>query len=725
MSQSSEFNAPPSSQPRGDSEDEEMADVVKDSESESVEEEVESMADVQASESQSEDEKFAHDEEAVSDGEYSVAEGLPVPEVDSDAESSPAEDEDPLDGFDVNPEEKEFLKDLVPHASQEERGLLQKAKESDDYTGSRRLSTFQNEGEFLTYLKSTVQEFAKEHPFWSLDKWTDDDVAEFETDIHEFATAAGMGEEQAEAEFRRAFELWKHARGLVDTEMEVEVEAPSPISSKKRKREDKPILASGPAGDDAKRQRKEEKKARRKEAKMLKKSVAAIQPVDASQKLKLQSSRDWYGTSTAQDTVPLPLPPVATKSKIAETKPVAAANAPILPKTQAAVLPRPAVAQVSKATPPARRKRRRGKQGPTTSAYFPGAAEPAQAVSNEVIVNNAVGLPTDLLAKVEAAKAAVANAIKATENQQKRKRKRNKNKLHEEKIAAPALVEQEPTVAPVAATAAVAKSSKKNRKRQSKVDQNGASEAMGEAKSAKPAEQVTLPKPTEPGESKPKGTRRERGRKSKVQPEVSVVKAPTSGEIVAKAVVTPVAAEANTSEPPSKKRRHDQDKVAESKVEEPVEAKPETEERRPKRARPARKTKAAWEQEQAEAAKSDVTELATLPAKVTPKVIEPKQAKPAKVSPMERVALEVKATAKAAEQEADTNDAEPPKKKRKDKNNGAGMVEDAPMSNTDAPLVELEDTNFKKKRSRKLRERKSISEMDVDPQSGELKVRHL
>jgi len=55
-------------------------------------------------------------------------------ELDIDEESSASEGEhDPFAGFDVAPEEKEFLQELLPHASQEERGLLQRARESDNY----------------------------------------------------------------------------------------------------------------------------------------------------------------------------------------------------------------------------------------------------------------------------------------------------------------------------------------------------------------------------------------------------------------------------------------------------------------------------------------------------------------------------------------------------------------------------------------------------------------
>lgn len=729
MLQSSEFDAPPSSQPRGDSEDgEEAGENVEHTEREAVNEgEVELTADARASEDPSDDEKSADEDEAASDGEYSVAEGLPVPEVDSDAESSPAED-DLLDGFDVDSEEKEFLKELLPHASQEEHGLLQKAKEGDDYTGSRRLSTFQSEAEFLTYLKSTVQDFAKEHPFWSLDRWADDDIAEFETDIHEFATAAGMDEKQAEAEFESAFELWKHARGLVDTEMEVEVEAPPPSSSKKRKREEKSVPTGNPAEDDAKRRRKEEKKARKKEAKLLKMSVVATQPIDASQKLKLQSSQDWYGASAVHDTIPLPLPPVAAESNPIETKTSTVTKIAVPPKTQAPVLPSEPAAQVSKVTPSTKRQRKKARQGPTTSTYFPGAEELVQNVSNEMVVDNAIGLPSDLLAKVEAAKAAVANAIQTTENQHKRKRKRNKNKLPEETVVAPVVVEQEPVVPPIAATAVEAKTPKKNRRRQRKANQNAASEAIktaSEAKLTKPADEVALPNVSEPSEAKPKGTRRERRRKSKILPEGSIVQTSNSGEIAAKAAETSIATEASSSDPSSKKRRRDQEKAAEGQSEVPPVTKPETEERRPKRARPARKTKAEWEQERAEAAKSEVTNPAPLPAEVTPKIVEPKQAKPVKLSPMERVALEVEATAKPVEQEAGKHSAEHPNARRNDKKKGAEIQGDVTLANTDAPLVELEDTNSKKQRSRKSRQRKSISEMDGNPQSEEAKARHL
>ncbi|KAL2072700.1 hypothetical protein VTL71DRAFT_12043 [Oculimacula yallundae] len=71
----------------------------------------------------------------------------------------------------------------------------------------------------LSLLQASVQEFAREHPFWMRTTLEDDDeaeeaVAEFEYDVYEFATEAGLSVHLAKVEVMRAMGAWKMERGL-------------------------------------------------------------------------------------------------------------------------------------------------------------------------------------------------------------------------------------------------------------------------------------------------------------------------------------------------------------------------------------------------------------------------------------------------------------------------------------------------------------------------------
>lgn len=142
------------------------------------------------------------------------------------AEGAEDEDQDIFEDFDIIPEEKEFIKELLPFAPEEEIVLLRRAS-IDSSTGSVTLGTgveipFKLSKE-ITKLEKKVQHFAHSHWFWILKIEEDEDIseekAEFESDIIEFAMGIGMGEHVARVEVMRALGEWKVMRGFqgIDT----------------------------------------------------------------------------------------------------------------------------------------------------------------------------------------------------------------------------------------------------------------------------------------------------------------------------------------------------------------------------------------------------------------------------------------------------------------------------------------------------------------------------
>jgi hypothetical protein len=686
--QSSEFDAPPSSQPREDDESESEGGEEVEMDVEGVESKADSMAGAEGDE--------------------------------QDPATASELSDDPFDGFDVAPDAKEFLQELLPHVSQAERGLLQKAREGDTYNGDRRLSSFQGETDFLEYLKNTVQDFAKEHPFWEQERWAEDDLSEFENDIHEFAAAAGMNEKQADVEVLSAVQHWKSSRGLVDEEGAVDVEAaPVPEScSKKRKRDQNSLVdkssVSGDALDeeDRKRRKREAKKAKRNAKKL------ASAQVDSSQKLRLRSSQEWYGTAVVNESASTLGKPnivvnisivaegeaaaLATNPSTQTSKPIDMSSTPSVPKTQAPAPATNSIGQVTKATPSVRRKRKKANQGPTTSTYF---TAPSGAPSIELGSHPEaeVSLPSDLAKKVEAARAAVEHVIKTSVNRARRKKKRNKNKLPEEKVREP--------IQSVASNLNLSaelmqgaggdtKTSKKPRRRRNK---SNVSVAAVETKVFDTTEQAAVPKAAEIRDPDPKEVRRKRSRKSKGQQDREAVNTITPMETERVVVESTDAPEAsNTTNTTSHKRPQDQEHPSEDKSgikeEAPNNPVPEAEAPRQKRPR-VRRSKADWEKEQAEAAKS------------TP-------AKPEAVPPVD--------TSNPAEQNLNIQNVEPPRKRRRNnKKLAETKVDDIPMANSSEPLAELPDTNSKEKKLRRAQSQKSTTEMDIDPQSEKSKGRHL
>ena len=66
----------------------------------------------------------------------------------------------------------------------------------------------------LLQIKTSVQDFAIEHPFWTKSTLDEEEVLEFENDVFEFAKAAGLGVNLAKVEVMRAMGAWKASKGI-------------------------------------------------------------------------------------------------------------------------------------------------------------------------------------------------------------------------------------------------------------------------------------------------------------------------------------------------------------------------------------------------------------------------------------------------------------------------------------------------------------------------------
>ncbi|KAK2628283.1 hypothetical protein QTJ16_002929 [Diplocarpon rosae] len=66
----------------------------------------------------------------------------------------------------------------------------------------------------LLQVKTSIQDFAYEHPFWTQPPLDEDEALEFEQDVFKFALAAGLTVNLAKIEVMRAMGKWKAAKGL-------------------------------------------------------------------------------------------------------------------------------------------------------------------------------------------------------------------------------------------------------------------------------------------------------------------------------------------------------------------------------------------------------------------------------------------------------------------------------------------------------------------------------
>jgi len=285
-----------------------------------------------------------------------------VIEISSDGESQDedADMEDEFAGFDVTPEEKEFLSELLDVAPWEE---------VMEITGKARRITSQSVSDIIPAAETveSIKNFAAEHPFREKGHWTKAELQEYKDDVYGFATAAGMSKFQADLEVKKATGAWKSERGLpLDNDHELVPEKvkqgrfsefvkgdPSPGSHKKRKHEllventdsstsvrgshrspeSEDVISMDTRSDDrgsvreAKRQRNAEKKARRKverKAKIWAKKnglLEASQPkASGSQNHRLDGKAPVLSIKESSSALANSSPPVSQIAHTAETE---------------------------------------------------------------------------------------------------------------------------------------------------------------------------------------------------------------------------------------------------------------------------------------------------------------------------------------------------------------------------------------------------------------------
>lgn len=657
------------------------------------------------------------------------------------------------DAMDVD-ESESAINDAPVDFNAPTSSLLQQAKDDGKYTGDRRLSTFENEDDFMEYLQTSVQGFVREHPFWSQTKWEDDEMDQFEDDVEQFALAAGMEDHQAENEVKRAVQAWKLKQGIevTDATLKTALNAAAKIVnvvqnalipeglSKKRKRESKPIDVAPPTLEEvsAKRLKKAAKKARRKAKKQsltqvgvetATSSVSAISSqkqdqqkgeiepatksslATSSQKLNLKTSEAWYaGDATVISTVGAP-------KDASETEGAGSTPSTNKKSTASSKAATNSTATQEPGTAPKSKRRIKNKQGPVASAYFPVAfaAAPVEAKPELPVEEPAdladLGVAVDPQASskiadiAKAARDAVEKAMKTTDNQQKlkRKKKRNQNKLSEEETGD--VVPQQsgkPIQPPVTSSTAEVKIGEPLKKRQRKRNENRNSlnatpKSTTQQDVGNPATKAAVMVSTvdagvavEKSEETKENPRKHRGRKSKPHQEADATSQKPSPE----KSESSQAPETKLEELPSGKKPEDTEMV------DVLEHAPKT-----KRSRPARKSKADYEKEQAgtvELVQAKSVDTVT-PVAEAPTAVD--------VIAQEVPALVAKTIAPSSAKKRNRS------RKSQD---GKGDVE---MVDKIEPWAELTTTNSKKnKRDRK---RKSADAMDIEsPRQEEAKASH-
>ncbi|KAK0119317.1 hypothetical protein ONS96_012372 [Cadophora gregata f. sp. sojae] len=276
----------------------------------------------------------------------------------------------------------------------------------------------------LLQLKTSVQDFAAEHPFWTQATLDEEAALEFENDVFEFAQAAGLGINLAKVEVMRAMGTWKASKGIpiaqagpieqifekVLETIEVVTEAIG-SGQKKRKREEKatvaptPVLVNSIEADKeiqikepkAKRQRRREKKRKNVEETALAvdtqppgsvlsdtvDQTKAEQAAPTSQRRGGKKNRqpEEVGLAAVEVTSPSPGTVTSAKNVKQDEEPHDPKNQILLEAERKKLDQKvPAVtAAVSKSelksakrikNEKKKEKKRRAKQGPTTSSYF-------------------------------------------------------------------------------------------------------------------------------------------------------------------------------------------------------------------------------------------------------------------------------------------------------------------------------------------------------------------
>ncbi|KAE9381245.1 hypothetical protein N431DRAFT_457850 [Stipitochalara longipes BDJ] len=309
-SEGEEDDAPPSSQPRSESEiestDEDEAEpAVEDNNVKGFR--AEEVIEISSEDEEEESGNEAEDAEIEQDNEYQAALGV-AEQQDNDSEAESGVDNE-FEGFDVKPEDKNFFNDLLqaapPEAVLELTGKTQRATSqpiSDTAHDTKRVKKIFAEVESLSDIVpgarriQRVKVFAEDHPFRGHVTWTEDELQEYKDDVYEFARAAGFSNVQAGVEVGKAVGVWKLERGAT-LPSQLLMEAASETASS----------TGGKLSEEAKRRRKAEKKARRKLSRIAAQSSRATSSAISETKVqdsqnfqtlkhpKLQSSQSYYG----------------------------------------------------------------------------------------------------------------------------------------------------------------------------------------------------------------------------------------------------------------------------------------------------------------------------------------------------------------------------------------------------------------------------------------------
>jgi hypothetical protein len=172
------------------------------------------------------------EEESGSEAEYNVEEadmGKGEGQFEQDGSEAEEEVEDVFEGFDVNPEDKEFfqkLLDIAPlEAVMELTGKSRRAKPRtlpdstlpDSTVESTSKASWIPPQSLLNVApdeqkSKRVKIFAERHLFREQEEWTQDDLLEYKDDVYEFAKAAGVSDFHAQLEVGKAIGAWKRGR---------------------------------------------------------------------------------------------------------------------------------------------------------------------------------------------------------------------------------------------------------------------------------------------------------------------------------------------------------------------------------------------------------------------------------------------------------------------------------------------------------------------------------
>ncbi|KAH7364064.1 hypothetical protein BKA65DRAFT_129244 [Rhexocercosporidium sp. MPI-PUGE-AT-0058] len=343
----------------------------------------------------------------------------------------------------------------------------------------------------LLQLKTSVQDFAVEHPFWTQTTLDEEEALEFESDVFEFAQAAGLGVNLAKLEVMRAMGAWKTSKGIpvaqanhveqifenVLETIEVVTENIGSGQKKKRKREGKVKAILEPTLNDtvkgtqevefkepkAKRQRRREKKRKLGEESMFLAGPASAVPgptdlVEVSKDEQADTKSQRQQEKQKRKLKGDPVSSVGAASDVYTTTSTTQ-------KVQGEKKPRLDADTTIKTVPAAKstveskcakriknekkKVKKRAKQGPVTSSYFTqpdvvttGTAkeDPSTRAKNENIPM--VDAPEETDQTMGEDKSAQNEDIEQSntaekDEKKKRKKKRNKNRLSEVEITDP------------------------------------------------------------------------------------------------------------------------------------------------------------------------------------------------------------------------------------------------------------------------------------------------